>query len=91
MRDLDSWDSQAPLECSVCFNVNQKQVCCACCSQLPCTMKDSGLWHAGRSFVEVRNEQETTLNRTNGNLTIRCALQHCSLMRHGIISRHIVS
>ena len=29
---------------------------------------------AGRSFVDVRSEQETTLNRANGNLTIRSAL-----------------
>ena len=42
--------------------------------QLPCSMKDIGLCHTGRSFVEVRNEQETTFNRANGNLTIRCAL-----------------
>ena len=41
---------------------------------LPCSMEDTGLCHAGRSFVEVRNEQETTLNRANGNLTIRSAL-----------------
>ena len=40
--------------------------------QLLCTMKDTGLCGAGRSFVEVRNEQETTLNRSNGNLTFRC-------------------
>lgn len=31
---------------------------------------------AGRSCVEVRNEQETTLNRANGNLTIRQAPSH---------------
>jgi len=67
----------------------------------PCGLSRGGIQHlligmsnfkhdkrcAGRSVMEVRNEEQTTLNRANGNLTLTCAPAPPSLLHSRVDNR----